>query len=46
MDRVGNRRLLKLIRTFLTADVLRGGLVSPSTEGMLQGGPLLPCCQT
>jgi RNA-directed DNA polymerase len=40
--RVADKRLLKLIRGFLTAGVLEGGLVSPTEEGAPQGGPLSP----
>src|SRR5674476_1539442 len=40
--RVGDRRLLKLIRAFLNAGVMENGLVSPSAEGTPQGGPLSP----
>jgi len=40
--RVGDRRLLKLIRSFLRAGVMEGGLVSPVDEGTPQGGPLSP----
>jgi len=40
--RVGDKRLLKLIRAFLNAGVMEGGLVSPSVEGTPQGGPLSP----
>lgn len=40
--RVGDRRMLKLIRTFLKAGVMEGGLVSPVDEGTPQGGPLSP----
>jgi len=40
--RVEDRRLLKLIRAFLNAGVMEGGLVSPSVEGTPQGGPLSP----
>jgi RNA-directed DNA polymerase len=40
--RVTDKRLLKLIRAFLTAGVLEGGLVSPTEEGAPQGGPLSP----
>jgi RNA-directed DNA polymerase len=40
--RVSDKRLLKLIRAFLTAGVLEGGLVSPVDEGTPQGGPLSP----
>jgi RNA-directed DNA polymerase len=40
--RVEDKRLLKLIRAFLTAGVMENGLVSPSVEGTPQGGPLSP----
>lgn len=40
--RVTDKRLLKLIRGFLTAGALEGGLVSPTEEGTPQGGPLSP----
>jgi RNA-directed DNA polymerase len=40
--RVEDKRLLKLIRAFLSAGVMEGGLVSPSVEGTPQGGPLSP----
>src|SRR6516165_9843864 len=40
--RVSDRRVLKLIRAFLKAGVMEGGLVSPSVEGTPQGGPLSP----
>jgi RNA-directed DNA polymerase len=40
--RVGDKRLLKLIRAFLSAGVIENGLVSPSVEGTPQGGPLSP----
>jgi RNA-directed DNA polymerase len=40
--RVADRRILKLIRGFLTAGVLEGGLVGPTDEGTPQGGPLSP----
>jgi len=40
--KVHDKRLLKLIRTFLTAGVMEGGLVSPVDEGTPQGGPLSP----
>jgi RNA-directed DNA polymerase len=41
-ERVGDKRLLKLIRAFLRAGVMEGGLVSPVDEGTPQGGPLSP----
>ena len=40
--RVGDKRLLKLIRVFLNAGVMENGLVTPSAEGTPQGGPLSP----
>ena len=40
--RVSDKRLLKLIRSFLTAGVMEAGLVSPVGEGTPQGGPLSP----
>jgi RNA-directed DNA polymerase len=40
--RVADKCLLKLIRRFLTAGVMEGGLVSPTEEGTPQGGPLSP----
>jgi RNA-directed DNA polymerase len=41
-ERVSDKNLLKLIRAFLTAGVMEGGLVSPVDEGTPQGGPLSP----
>src|SRR4030081_2409614 len=41
-ERVSDKRILKLIRGFLTAGVLADGLVSPSEEGTPQGGPISP----
>ena len=40
--RVADKRILKLIRGFLTAGALEGGLVGPTEEGTPQGGPLSP----
>ena len=40
--RVGDQRLLRLIRGFLSAGVLADGLVGPTDEGTPQGGPLSP----
>ena len=40
--RVKDRRLLRLIRSWLTAGVLESGLVEPTEEGTPQGGPLSP----
>src|SRR6202171_6226900 len=41
-ERVSDKRLLKLIREFLRAGVMEGGLVGPVDEGTPQGGPLSP----
>jgi RNA-directed DNA polymerase len=41
-ERVSDKRLMKLIRGFLRAGVMEGGLVSPVDEGTPQGGPLSP----
>jgi RNA-directed DNA polymerase len=40
--RVTDKRVLKLIRTFLNAGVMEDGLVRPVDEGTPQGGPLSP----
>ena len=40
--RVADKRILKLIRGFLTAGAMDSGLVSPTEEGTPQGGPLSP----
>lgn len=40
--RISDRRVLKLIRRFLEAGLMREGLVKPRTEGTPQGGPLSP----
>lgn len=40
--RVKDERILRLIRRYLQAGVLEGGLVSPRQEGTPQGGPLSP----
>lgn len=40
--RVKDRRVLRLIRRFLQAGMMAGGVVSPRTEGTPQGGPLSP----
>ena len=40
--RVADRRVLRLIRGYLTAGVLDGGLFEESREGTPQGGPLSP----
>lgn len=41
-ERVTDKTVLKLIRTYLQAGVMEGGLVQASTEGAPQGGPLSP----
>src|SRR6202158_2867038 len=41
-ERVSDKRLLKLIRVFLQAGVMEGGLVNPVGEGTPRGGPLSP----
>ena len=41
-QRISDKRLLKLIRAFLTAGVMENGLVSAVEEGTPQGGPLSP----
>src|ERR1700730_10224570 len=40
--RVSDKRVRNLIRAFLKAGVMEGGLVSPVDEGTPQGGPLSP----
>jgi RNA-directed DNA polymerase len=40
--RVSDKRILKLIRSFLTAGVMEHGLVGATDEGTPQGGPLSP----
>jgi RNA-directed DNA polymerase len=40
--RIGDKRVLRLIRRYLQAGVMVGGVVSPRTEGTPQGGPLSP----
>ncbi len=42
VERVSDKRLLKLIRKILRAEVMENGLVSPVDEGTPQGGPLSP----
>jgi RNA-directed DNA polymerase len=41
-QRVGDKRMLKLIRAFLESGVMENGLVSPVEKGTPQGGPLSP----
>jgi len=40
--RAKDRRVLLLLRRYLQAGMMEGGLVSPRVEGMPQGGPLSP----
>jgi len=40
--RIDDKRLLKLIRALLNAEVMENGLVSPNVKGTPQGGPLSP----
>src|ERR1019366_3748432 len=40
--RIGDKRVLKLIRRFLVAGVMANGLVLETEEGTPQGGPLSP----
>jgi RNA-directed DNA polymerase len=40
--KVGDRRILKLIRRYLEAGLMAEGVVSPRREGTPQGGPLSP----
>jgi len=40
--RVGDARVLRLIRRYLEAGMMAEGLVQPRTEGTPQGGPLSP----
>lgn len=39
---IEDKRVLKLIRRYLEAGMMEGGLVSPKVEGTPQGGPLSP----
>jgi RNA-directed DNA polymerase len=40
--KVADKRVLKLIRRYLQAGIMEGGVVSPRTQGTPQGGPLSP----
>lgn len=40
--RVGDKRLLRLVRRYLEAGIMTGGVVSVREEGTPQGGPLSP----
>jgi len=41
-ERIEDKSVLRLIRSYLEAGVMLGGLVSPTDEGTPQGGPLSP----
>ena len=41
-ERINDAKTLRLIRQFLQAGVMENGLISPSKEGVPQGGPLSP----
>ena len=41
-ERVKDKRMLRLLRSFLNAGVMENGLVSLTVEGTPQGGPLSP----
>lgn len=41
-ERINDAKTLRLIRHFLQAGVMENGLISPSKEGVPQGGPLSP----
>ena len=43
-EQVNDRNVLHLIRSFLKAGVMEDGIVSPTTLGMPQGGPLSVIC--
>jgi len=40
--RIKDKRLLRLIRRYLQAGMMEGGVISPRAEGTPQGGPLSP----
>ncbi len=44
--KVKDKRVLRLIRRYLEAGIMEGGVVSPRTEGTPQGGPLSPLLST
>lgn len=41
-NKIGDRRVLRVIRRYLEAGMMAAGIVSPRTEGTPQGGPLSP----
>lgn len=40
--RIGDKKLLKLIRSYLTAGIMQSGVIMSRQEGTPQGGPLSP----
>ena len=42
MKRIEDKRVLRLIRSYLNAGIMEGGVISPRTEGTPQGSPLSP----
>jgi len=44
--RISDKRVLRLIRRYLQAGMMTGGVTSPRAEGTPQGGPCRRCCQT
>lgn len=40
--RIKDKRILKLLRVFLQAGIMEGGVTSPRSEGTPQGGPISP----
>jgi group II intron reverse transcriptase/maturase len=40
--RITDKRILKLIRSYLTSGIMEGGVISPRSEGSPQGSPLSP----
>src|SRR5438094_3136369 len=44
--RIGDKRLLLIIRRFLQAGMMQDGVCVSRDEGTPQGGPLSPCYQT
>jgi RNA-directed DNA polymerase len=43
---IKDKKILLLIRKFLQAGVMEGGLIKPTDEGTPQGGPLSPLLST
>lgn len=41
-ERINDAKTLRLVRQFLQAGVMENGLITPSKEGVPQGGPLSP----